>query len=331
MLWETITLRRFSPGVATRAAVEARISGGEPRVASVAPETHPALAAICDRALAIDPALRYSTAEELREALLAFVRTTAEQPDAQLTGKLLCKLFSQERAAMHQLISANLNIDDNPESMVRVLSLAPEPEPLSDDAPTTVGDLSQLIETSAAGVSRDADDLASPPRFRADRRTITFAVVGAAAIAALGGFLFGSARGTPTPAVVQVAEPATRAPLPAVTAAPGPAETSETPPAAAKPLPVPSSDLPAPLGHDDGHAVLESDPAPRRLLRRRDAEPLPLKRASDEKRPAASATAAEEMGDDLRKIRRSGLPSIDQDNPYKRAAPASSLDQDNPY
>jgi hypothetical protein len=37
------------------------------------------------------------------------------------------------------------------------------------------------------------------------------------------------------------------------------------------------------------------------------------------------------MGDDLRKVRRIGASNIDQDNPYRHAAPAPSLDQDNPY
>ena len=326
MLWEAITMRRFSPGVATRAAVEARISGGEPRVAQVAPHTHPALAAICDRALAVDPALRYQTAEELREALLSFIRTSAEPADAPLTGKILCSLFAAERAEMHQLISANLNVDDNPESMVRVLSL--NPGPVSDDAPTTVGDLSQLIETSAAGVSRDAEpDFEAHPRFRPDRRTVAFAVVGAALIAAIGGFLFGSARGTSKPDAVS--EMAARGTLPAVTQTAVPAETSDAPPASAAAVRAQGSDAPAPSGFRDEAPVGTGALAPRGFVHRRDPEPL--RRASEDKRPAASATAAEEMGDDLRKLRRSGSPSIDQDNPYRRTTPPAALDQDNPY
>jgi hypothetical protein len=95
-------------------------------------------------------------------------------------------------------------------------------------------------------------------------------------------------------------------------------------------MPAPSNDLPAPPGRPDGVAGVPSERATRALLPRRDSEPH--KRGLDEKRPAASATAAEEMGDDLRKLRRVASPTaIDQDNPYKRAGPAQALDQDNPY
>jgi len=106
MLWEMLANRRFAPGGLTEAAAEARVSGTEPRVASVAPEVDPELAAICDRAIAVDPADRYPSAEAFRADLLSHLLAQGELVQQVQLGDLIRSKFAAERLAMHRLIHA---------------------------------------------------------------------------------------------------------------------------------------------------------------------------------------------------------------------------------
>jgi serine/threonine protein kinase len=71
MLWEALVGRRFGEGQSEVQILSARLLGPGPSVLELRPDADPALAAVCDRAMAHDPAQRYPTASAFFEALEA--------------------------------------------------------------------------------------------------------------------------------------------------------------------------------------------------------------------------------------------------------------------
>ncbi len=69
VLWELLAGRRLYEGSSTAASIVKLISGVAPRLALVAPELDPELVAIVDRALAPEPAERFSSAASFRRSL----------------------------------------------------------------------------------------------------------------------------------------------------------------------------------------------------------------------------------------------------------------------
>lgn len=243
MLWEAIALRRFTPKERTRAAVEARISGFEPRIQAAEPDVDPDLAVICDRALHVNPDLRYATAEEMRNALSSYLRTRFPPIRVRVIGETMRALFV-------------------PESV-------PPPPPRGIDAteePTRVGDLSELIQStlpalrsvpppaadaatpqaplagafpsvspSSSGGTAPAEEEGEEPAGEGpNRRPLIIAV--AALVVAVGTFLFSMSRTAPavevTPSPSPVEEPRSDlmpAPEPVgePRSAPAPVETAE--------------------------------------------------------------------------------------------------------
>jgi serine/threonine-protein kinase len=147
LLWELVSLQRFAKGKPTQASVDARLKGSEPRLAEAEPETDELLCEICDRALAVEPADRFATAEEFRAALEQYLLISGERVDATTIASVMQATFYTERAAMHRMIDARLKDSDFSESMVRALRPIPSDE-LSEEDPTKVGDLSELVQSS---------------------------------------------------------------------------------------------------------------------------------------------------------------------------------------
>ena len=126
MLWEILARRRFAPGQPTTAAIDARLAGAEPRISAVRPDIDPELAAICDHAMHVDPALRYRTAAEFRADLLDFLAARSELNGGLTLADLMKREFASERAAAHRVISSQvrrmLPDEELPDSLVRVLT-----------------------------------------------------------------------------------------------------------------------------------------------------------------------------------------------------------------
>jgi serine/threonine protein kinase len=126
MLWEILARKRFAPGQPTTAAIDARLAGAEPRISAVRPDIDPELAAICDHAMHVDPALRYRTAAEFRSDLLDFLAARSGMNGNLTLADLMKREFSSERAAAHRVISSQvrrmLPDEDLPDSLVRVLT-----------------------------------------------------------------------------------------------------------------------------------------------------------------------------------------------------------------
>jgi serine/threonine protein kinase len=109
-LWEAIALRRFASGPPTRAYVDARMHGRELSITQAVPDIDRELAAICNRALQVDPERRFPSAEALRRALQNYlVKRRAEFEPAAL-GRWVQHLFGAERNALHQRINEHLRL-----------------------------------------------------------------------------------------------------------------------------------------------------------------------------------------------------------------------------
>lgn len=108
MLWEAISLRRFASGPPTRAYVQARMYGREPAITQVAPGLDRELAAICNRALQIDPERRFPSAEALRRALQNYLVKRKAEVESGVLGRWVQHAFDAERNARHLRVNTQL-------------------------------------------------------------------------------------------------------------------------------------------------------------------------------------------------------------------------------
>ena len=149
MLWEIVTLQRFAKGKASQASIDARVAGTEPRLSQVDDEVEPLLCEICDRAMHIDPKERYATAEEFRVAIEQYLLVSGDRVDSTTIAVVMQTAFTAERAKMYRMIDAHLKEAELSESLVRELRPMPS-RGLGDELPTSVADLSELVESSRA-------------------------------------------------------------------------------------------------------------------------------------------------------------------------------------
>ena len=130
MLWEAVTGRRFAQTKDGEETRRRRESGIEPRVRAIAPEAPAALVEICDRALALDPADRFATAAEFREALLGYLEEDMRDVDRLRLDVLVSDAFKAERAQIHSILDRYLKQPSSvTSSMERLI-----PQPAEDAA-----------------------------------------------------------------------------------------------------------------------------------------------------------------------------------------------------
>ena len=245
MLWEILAQRRFAPGQPTMQGIDARLAGSEPRIAEALPSVDPELAAICDRAMQVDPELRYATAEAFRADLHAYLSARNELATAAALGELLRAKFDTERATVHRLITTQVRqlVPDEElgDSLVRVLTRGVTTKPgLSDESGSDSGAGSQRTARERPSASRQRElPIASQSqrlilqRKRRQARKWRAAGLAAAALLAFGGAYLWVRRQTTVP----------HAPLPPMAASPGvPLQAaSPAPPSAASSAAPPSA------------------------------------------------------------------------------------------
>jgi serine/threonine protein kinase len=144
MLWEAIAGRPFVDQPPTPITCRARCLGLEPRIAEVVPGVDRVLAQICDRALSVHPEDRFESAWDLRAELQDYLAYEGVRVDAAEVGQLMHEVFDEERRSMHARIE---------QAMRHTGSVSPQPvDDVSvaqiDKTPTTVADLSSLVEVS---------------------------------------------------------------------------------------------------------------------------------------------------------------------------------------
>ena len=106
MLWEALARARISSNDDAGAMMR-RLNGLDPKLGVAAPETPEELVRICEKAMAVDPAARFSTAEEFRAALSAYLDTSKRVGTHEL-GALVRHAFAPERTKIRELIDARM-------------------------------------------------------------------------------------------------------------------------------------------------------------------------------------------------------------------------------
>ncbi len=177
MLWEALADRRFVPrGDDEMVALARRISGQDPRIRDVAPHAPPALADICDKALAHAPADRFASATEMREAIEACLR---ERPacDAAQIARLLEESFADERTRIRRLVDERVREAFDSRPLIDLHSLGSVTPPRASradfvetlaDRPANAAVATRLLPTETGSVlSAPVAPAVVTPRWRA--------------------------------------------------------------------------------------------------------------------------------------------------------------------
>jgi serine/threonine-protein kinase len=118
MLWEAIAKQRFvEKGVDEVVALTRRITGTDRLIREIVPDAPPELADICDKAMALDPAHRFATGAEMRDALEGYLRK-GEPADARRVAALLEQNFTDERARIRGLVDDQVKRADDTGPMI---------------------------------------------------------------------------------------------------------------------------------------------------------------------------------------------------------------------
>jgi serine/threonine-protein kinase len=282
VLWECLASQRLFKGDGAPQTLRALLEKPIPRVSTEVPGIDPTLDAIVARALDRDPANRYPSAQELRNALEGYLAGSGPPLRQEDVGAWVSKLFQDRRAWVRE--------------QVRLLTSAADETCSTHELPSLSLLRKESEVSSRSGVlAIPGKEDASEPSRRGSRSFFA-AAVGGTLVAALGlAFYLGSARARsfvgPAPAgqdapAQAAAAPAPAAPLAASPSGAAPVETAAVavaPNAPAAPSPVPAAHAPraaAPAPALPRHAAPEQ-PAP---------EPPPSPRA--EAPPASTPVAA---------------------------------------
>ena len=116
MLWEAIAGKRLWQGLGDP-EILVNLLKEMPRVSDVVPGVLPELAAISERALALDPDERYPSASALRAELEPCIEKLGFKVTAEEVGAYLRDLFAAQRAELRAIIERQLAaLDDTPET-----------------------------------------------------------------------------------------------------------------------------------------------------------------------------------------------------------------------
>lgn len=108
MLWEALAGKRIEVGDSCAQLAQTRLRGGEPRIREVRPDVAPALAEICDRAMALKPADRYLSAVDLQRDLERYLEESGKRGGRAELGDLMRGHFEIERRSVRKQIQEHL-------------------------------------------------------------------------------------------------------------------------------------------------------------------------------------------------------------------------------
>jgi|HubBroStandDraft_1064217.scaffolds.fasta_scaffold04206_9 serine/threonine protein kinase len=108
MIWEAAARRRLWPEMSEVEVLTHVLGRGAPSLRSVVPAAPAALDAICDRAMAGNPADRYPTAAALFQDLDAHIARRGDAMTMRAIGSLLSQTFKEERQKTSQAIEETL-------------------------------------------------------------------------------------------------------------------------------------------------------------------------------------------------------------------------------
>lgn len=103
LLWEAVAGQAMHAELTVYESMSRLLRGELPRLRDAAPNVHPELDRIVQRALQVDPARRYQDAESFRADLVAYLDSTSKVR-ARDVGHAVSELFARERGEMSQII-----------------------------------------------------------------------------------------------------------------------------------------------------------------------------------------------------------------------------------
>ncbi|HEY1958160.1 MAG TPA: serine/threonine-protein kinase [Polyangiaceae bacterium] len=186
MLWEALVGRRLTYGENEAAILHKRTTGTQARVLEARPEADAELAAICDRAMELDPQKRFATAAEMLVALEARTEALGLRASDADIGQLASGAFVEERRGIQAIIERQLSLPARTAadaSALMRLPLVPAQETGPQSIPPGGLPLSsgQFTPPTMAGTSVPIE----LPQFRSSKRRVAI-FAGAAAVAVIG-------------------------------------------------------------------------------------------------------------------------------------------------
>jgi eukaryotic-like serine/threonine-protein kinase len=108
MLWEALAGRRIEARDTCSQLAQARRTGKEPRIRQVRPDVPPALADMCDRAMALRPSDRYLSAVDFQRDLERYLEESGRRPGRAQLAELMRGHFEIERRSIRKQIQEHL-------------------------------------------------------------------------------------------------------------------------------------------------------------------------------------------------------------------------------
>jgi eukaryotic-like serine/threonine-protein kinase len=207
MLWEAAAGRRLWRGISDLEILMRLSKGQIPRPSEVTPDVHPKLEAICNKAMAFNPAERYATAEELQDDLEKLLDEIGPVSSREL-GVHVSDLFASQRAEARAFVRRKLDelrsahgSDEAPQSVRSVRTV---------DSSRDDSRIGPLPLTISRPVLREG----VPRGDKGQAAWVALTAVGALAVAGAALWARGEAPSRPTPSVA--ATPTQDSPRPAV-------------------------------------------------------------------------------------------------------------------
>ncbi len=257
ILWELVAKRRLVTGTSSAQLLQNLLTMDFPPLSCEAPDVHPILEAIAMRALQRDPADRYTTALEMREALESYIGVAKEQVRTSDLARLMGGLFASARAQMATKIRTHMQSSVSMRSPVA----APHSSPsgvaaMGGTAITSIVDMGPpMFDIGPAGGDTNGPAIVTPPVAapRREGRTALAVSVLALSMLALAVAMMFTRRAAPPPdavaaggegsavAVVPTPVPMPMPPAPVVIAPPSASVAALAPPPEPRPTAPPAS------------------------------------------------------------------------------------------
>ncbi len=180
MLWEALVGRRLTYGENEASVLHKRTTGTQARVLEARPEADPELAAICDRAMELDPDKRFPTASDMLNALEARTEALDTRASDGDIGRLVTDAFAEERKGILAIVERQLSLparSATDASAVAKLPLLPSETGPNSLPPSGVLPWSSVSPSNApptiAGTSTSVGGEA--PAFRTSKRVVVLA------------------------------------------------------------------------------------------------------------------------------------------------------------
>ncbi len=123
VLWELVTKKRLMTGDSAAATLHRLLNMPIPRVSTMVEGVNSSLDDVIAKALEKDPALRYQTAAEMRDALESYISTCGTNVRQEEVGKLVTTMFQKVREEVQRQIQTHMSAVGNATSTQELAAL----------------------------------------------------------------------------------------------------------------------------------------------------------------------------------------------------------------